>query len=137
MNIEKVGMIQSVILSESGYVPVNKALVKKIGLLESIVYGELVNKCIGYSKIGRLNEFGEFWWTIPQVEEELTIPKRQQATIFKHLEDLGLIIVNNRVPKGNQRAVRHIRVVDKPSVIRNLLQTDTQAETPLERVATF
>jgi hypothetical protein len=137
LNKERLDNIRAVILSEGGYIPLNKELARTIGLHEAIIYAELVNKCIWYTENNRLNEFDEFYCTVDELEHDTTIAKRGQAKALEHLEKLGLLVQTNRVPNGSQRLTRHIRIVDNTSLVRNLIGNETQAETPLEKVQTF
>lgn len=131
MSKENIDKINSILLSEKGYIPLNKQLIKAIGLHEAIVYAEFVSVYLYFAERNELNKYDEFWCTFPKLEQVTTLSKRQQTSAITNLVNLGLIEVTNRVPYAHQRAVRHIKIIDKPSILRNLLKSD-QGEAPLE-----
>ena len=110
--------LYDIIFGADGWIPINKAMMKKLGLEASILYGELLNKYRWYFDNKRLNQYGEFYSTVKEIEADTTLNKRNQKKAIEILVAEGLIEVHNRVPPGRQRATRHFKVILDPANLR-------------------
>ena len=106
--------LHDIIFGTGGWIPVNKAMMRKLGLAASILYGELLNKYKWYFENKRLNQYGEFYSTVAEIEADTSLDKRNQKKAIEILVAEGLIEVHNRVPPGKQRATRHFKVILDP-----------------------
>lgn len=110
--------LRNIICGADGWIPINKAMMKKLGLEASILYGELLNKYHSYLKNEGLNQYGEFYSTVEEIKKDTTLDKRNQKKAIEILVNEGLIEVHNRVPPGGQRATRHFKVILDPAKLR-------------------
>jgi hypothetical protein len=110
--------LHDIILGTDGWIPVNKAMMRKLGLEASMLYGELLNKYRWYFNNKKLNQYGEFYSTVEEIEADTTLDKRNQKKAIEILVAEGLIEVHNRVPLGGQRATRHFKVILNPTNLR-------------------
>lgn len=67
-----------------------------LGVTESIMLGKLLNLRSYWEKHGGLNEHGEFFTTVPQMEEYTGIKEKAQRAAMKKLEAKGIIKVTAR-----------------------------------------
>lgn len=77
----------------AGFVVVNKALMKNLGLVAAAIYTELVRDYLYYEKKGELTADGEFFCTEKTIEKEMGLKDDAQKRALRKLEDLGLIEV--------------------------------------------
>src|SRR5690606_18334322 len=106
--------LRSIIMGTDGWIPVNKEMMRKLGLEASILYGELLNKYKWYFENKKLNQYGEFYSTVAEIQADTSLDKRNQKKAIEILVKEGLIEVHNRVPSGGQRATRHFKVILDP-----------------------
>lgn len=78
------------LLSNSGYIIVNKMIIKKIGLHEAIILGELCSEYTHWEKSGKLEE-NYFYSTRENIEENTGLSAYQQREPMKKLVNLGII----------------------------------------------
>lgn len=83
------GVLQ--LLALSGFITVNKQLVKVLGLDEAVIFGELCSKHSYRTTKGELDEDGSFYCTVEDLEDKTTFSEYRQRKAFKKLESLGLI----------------------------------------------
>ena len=87
------------ILSNDSYIILNKNIMKKIGLYESILLGELCSEYVYWHKENKLQD-GYFYSTRENIEEETTLSSHQQRKALKALISLEFIeIIEKDMPK--------------------------------------
>lgn len=79
------------LLSNSGYIIVNKEIIRKIGLHESIILGELCSEYVYWEKINKLDN-GYFFSTRENIEQNTGLSAYQQREPFKKLVSIGVIL---------------------------------------------
>lgn len=82
------------LLTNDGYIIVNKELIKEYGLNEAIMIGELSAEYNYYRQIGEITEDGLFYSTVENIKKNTSLSKHQQLKALKHLEEVGLIKVH-------------------------------------------
>lgn len=89
------------LLSISGYIQVNKKLIKLLGLHEAILIGELCSEYIYYRDLNKLdNDF--FFSTRENIEDNTGLNEHYQRKAFSHLKELNLIIIERKgLPSKN------------------------------------
>lgn len=93
------------LLRGDGSITVNKRLIGVLGLVEAVLYGELVSRFCYFQDRGRLND-GWFFNTVEDLEQGTGVSKRSQITAIKKLQRLGLIDMQVKgIP-----ATRHFRL---------------------------
>jgi len=80
------------LLSNNGYIIVNKSIIQKIGLHEAIILGEMCSEYTYWSNENRL-ENGFFYSTRENIQENTGLSPYQQRQSFKNLIDRGIIII--------------------------------------------
>jgi len=78
------------LLSNNGYIIVNKMAIKKIGIHEAIILGELCSEYMHWEKSGRLEE-NYFYSTRENIEENTGLSAYQQREPMRRLIDGGII----------------------------------------------
>lgn len=78
------------LLSNNGYIIVNKTAIKKIGIHEAIILGELCSEYMHWEKSGRLEE-NYFYSTRENIEENTGLSAYQQREPMRRLIDGGII----------------------------------------------
>lgn len=87
------------ILSNDSYIILNKNIMKKIGLYESILLGELCSEYVYWHKENKLQD-GYFYSTRENIEEETTLSSHQQRKALKTLINLGFVeVIAKDMPK--------------------------------------
>ena len=82
------------LLSNTGYIIVNKEIIKKIGLHESILLGELCSEYIYWKKKDEtVNEF--FYSTRENIEENTGLSAYQQRTAISNLVKKDIIVMKS------------------------------------------
>lgn len=106
------------ILSNDGYIILNKYVMKALGLHEAILLGELCSEYIYWYKEEKLQD-GFFYSTRENIEKETTLSPFQQRQALKKLTEMGLVeILEKDMPKKTYYKV------DEEKVYRFLLETD-------------
>ena len=126
-----ISRLYNIVLGADGWIPVNKAMMRKLGLEASMLYGELLTKYKWYFDNKKLNEHGEFYSTIEEIQADTSLDKRNQKKAIDILVKEGLIEVHNRVPSGGQSLTRHFKVLLNPANLDALIYptkkvTDTE-----------
>ncbi len=124
-------MVNNIILNllrADASVVVNKALAKKIGLQEAIVYAELISKFYYFSNKGQLTEEGFFFCTVEDLEDSTTLSKHQQSKVISKLVKLGLIEykVKGIPPK------RYFKIIEDLNILVDLLNNKEKALETIE-----
>ena len=82
------------LLSNTGYIIVNKEIIKKIGLHEAILLGELCSEYIYWKKKNEtINEF--FYSTRENIEENTGLSAYQQRTAISNLVKKDIIVMKS------------------------------------------
>lgn len=84
------------LIAHDSFITVNKELIKKVGLEEAIILGELASEFDYWTKREGLTEDGYFFSTIENIEEKTTLSKYQQNKAFKKLKEMKLVDVSVR-----------------------------------------
>ncbi len=106
------------ILSNDGYIILNKYVMKALGLHEAILLGELCSEYIYWYKGEKLQD-GFFYSTRENIERETTLSPFQQRQALKKLTEMGLVeILEKDMPKKTYYKV------DEEKVYKFLLETD-------------
>jgi len=83
------GMLE--LLRSDGSVTVNKSLIRKVGLIEAVVFSELVSRYCYFRDRDRLKKGGYFYNTVSDLEEATGVSKRYQLSSIAKLQRLGLL----------------------------------------------
>lgn len=106
------------ILSNDGYIILNKYVMKALGLHEAILLGELCSEFIYWNKENKLQD-GFFFSTRENIEKETTLSPHQQRQAIKTLVNKGLVeIVEKDMPKKTYYKI------DEAKIYKFLLETD-------------
>lgn len=90
------------LLANTGYIVVNKKLIKLIGIHEALLLGELCSEYIYWKKENRLDEEGYFFSTRENIEENTGLSSYQQRGAIKSLISKGLIKeISKGMPQRN------------------------------------
>ncbi|MGE5438050.1 MAG: hypothetical protein ACM3O3_12625 [Syntrophothermus sp.] len=109
------------LLRGDGSIIVNKRLAFNIGLNEAILYTELISKFKYFKSRNELDSEGYYYNTHENIYIDTCLTKRQQITLFKNLEDLGLIKCKNKGVQGLGTKVRHIKIIEDFDLIMDFL----------------
>ena len=96
------------LLASKNYITVNKDLIKKIGLKEAVLLGELASE-YSYWEIQDKLEDGYFYSTVDNIEENTTLSEYEQRKVMNKLKDMGIIEIK---VKGLP-AKRYIRIIEE------------------------
>lgn len=78
------------LLSNNGYIIVNKEVIKKIGLHEAIILGELCSEYCYWEKANKLDN-GYFFSTRENIADNTGLSAYQQREPFKKLINMGIV----------------------------------------------
>lgn len=81
------------LLTNDGYIIVNKLLIQEYGLEEAIIIGELSAEYNYYKERNELGEDNSFYSTVENVEKNTSLSQYQQSKAINHLKELGLVDV--------------------------------------------
>lgn len=108
------------ILSNDGYIILNKYVMKALGLHEAILLGELCSEFIYWHKENKLQD-GFFFSTRENIEKETTLSPHQQRQAIKTLVNEGLVeIVERDMPKKTYYRIH------EEKIYKFLLETDLE-----------
>ena len=80
------------LISSSNFIVVNKSLAREIGLIESVVLGELASEYDHWKATGNLDD-GYFYSTVDNLSDNTTLSKYQQRAALDNLKEKGIIEV--------------------------------------------
>lgn len=83
------------LLSTDGFIQVNKTLIKKVGLHEAILIGELCAEYNYWEERDMLDD-GYFYSTRDNIEENTGLSEHYQRKALSHLYELGIILIEKR-----------------------------------------
>lgn len=95
----------------------NKALARRIGVSEAIVYSMIVAKYFYWKDKGRLTQDGYFFYTIEDMEQDTTLSRKTQKRAVDNLGKIGLIKMDRRGANG----VRHFQLVPVVDMLLDLV----------------
>lgn len=111
----------SKLLSTDGFIQVNKTLIKKIGLHEAILIGELCAEYNYWDEQDKLED-GYFYSTRDNIEENTGLSEHYQRKALSHLYELGIILIEKRgLPAKNYYKIDFnilLSVIEAPSCQR-------------------
>lgn len=96
--------IEYYIKKYEGFIPLNKLLIKKLGLIATAMYAELINRYKYFKKRNTLKEFGGdlyFFNTVKDIEKTLGLSAHQQRNAINILVSNKLIKI--KYGRGNVR----------------------------------
>lgn len=79
------------LLANNGYIILNKIVIKKLGLHEAIILGELCSEYTHWEKSGKLED-NYFYSTRENIEENTGLSAYQQREPMKKLVNMGVIL---------------------------------------------
>lgn len=83
------------LLSTDGFIQVNKTLIKKVGLHEAVLIGELCAEYNYWEERDMLDD-GYFYSTRDNIEENTGLSEHYQRKALSHLYELGIILIEKR-----------------------------------------
>ena len=104
------GILQ--LISTSNFITVNKDLIKKLGLEEAIVLGELASE---YDYWNNKNEIEDdyFYSTIENIEEKTTLTAYKQRKCLENLKNKGIIDIQIRgIPAKRYIKINEEKVIE-------------------------
>lgn len=109
-------------LTSKGYVPSFREL-HPIGINEAIIFAELMSKCKYYAENNQLDEEGYFYCSVNQLLQNTGLTERKQKKAIDRLKEIQLIDIQLKVPvySKEQRAIRHFRVEDNGSIVKEIV----------------
>lgn len=84
------------LLASDNYIIVNKELIKRLGLEESIIVGDLASMYLYLSKENKLGDDGFFFYTIEAMQENTSLSDYQQRKALENLKNKGIIEIQRR-----------------------------------------
>lgn len=101
--------IYSKLQATGNYLQVNKSLIKKLGLEETILLCEFANEEYYWEKENKLNKDKYFFSTVDNIEEILGFKIDKQRTLINNLKEKNIISIKYKdLPRK-----RYIRINDK------------------------
>lgn len=92
----------SKLLSTDGFIQVNKALIKKLGLHEAIIIGELCAEYNYWEEQGKLDKDDMFYSSRSNIEENTGLSEHQQRKAMTTLKEYGILEIEKRgIPAVN------------------------------------
>ena len=79
------------LIASDSFITLNKALIKKIGLEEAIMLGELASEFDYWSKRDGLTEDGYFFSTVENIEDKTTLTDYKQRRILNTLKEMEVL----------------------------------------------
>ena len=83
------------LLANNGYIILNKIVIKKLGLHEAVILGELCSEYTHWEKNGKLED-NYFYSTRENIEENTGLSAYQQREPMKNLINLGIILEKSK-----------------------------------------
>jgi hypothetical protein len=125
------------VLSKNGYVQLNKAMIKEVGLHAAAILAFLIDKEDLWYDMNSLQEDGSFYWVVEEIEEELSLSRKERETAIKILKEKNLLKVSLRgLPKRNFYLIEWDAIISvlstskKPNNIHSVLPRYRQECTP-------
>ena len=101
----------SKLLSADGFIPVNKTLIKKLGLHEAIILGELCSEYNYWEQQGKLED-DMFYSTRDNIEENTGLNDHYQRKAISTLKDSGILSVERKgIPAVNYYKINFDKIL--------------------------
>jgi len=114
---------------EGGFIPVTRKFSRVLGFNCTGLLEELCDRYDYYKSTDELNEYGEFFYTVPSLEINTGLTKREQITAIEKLRKYGFI--KYTITRGMPR-IRYFKMSnDIPKILKYLC---TQAETKRKEI---
>lgn len=98
------------LLADNGYIVVNKEIIKKLGLHEAILLGELCSEYTYWEKNNKLDN-GYFYSTRKNILENTTLTPYQQRQILEKFEKNGIIsVISKGMPLQNWYSINQSKL---------------------------
>lgn len=114
------------LIASDSFITVNKEVIKKVGLVEAVILGELASEFDYWTKNNGITEDGYFFSTIENIEDKTTLSEHQQRKALNTLKENGIIDIK---VKGLP-AKRYIKINE--SAILALFEDNAKEEVPQE-----
>ena len=82
------------LIASDSFITVSKEIIKKVGLEEAIILGELASEYDYWQKNKGLTPEGYFFSTIENIEDKTTLSEHKQRKALKTLKDKGLLDIS-------------------------------------------
>ena len=79
------------LLRADGSVATNKKLMREVGPIEAILYGELFSRCAYFEERGMLTKDGFFYNTVEDMQKDTGLTRKLQKPAIDKLVNMGLI----------------------------------------------
>ncbi len=106
----------------NGFIPINKNLIKRVGLEAAVIYGELVTRQCYFENQNRLTGDEFFYNTVADIEEVTTLSAHKQRNAINKLIELGLLKVSYRPTNINVSPTRHFKIIKDIELIEECLK---------------
>ena len=112
------------LLRADGSIVTNKKLMREVGPIEAILYGELFSRCAYFEERGMLTKDGFFYNTVEDMQKDTGLTRKLQKPAIDKLVNMGLIEMEIRgIP-----AKRHFRFTyDNMENLFHLLNREEEA----------
>ena len=119
------------LIASDSFITVSKELIKKVGLEEAILLGELASESDYWQKNKGMTEDGYFFSTIENIEEKTTLSEYKQRRCLNNLKDLGIVSV---IVKG-MPAKRYIKINEAEvlKILENKLLNNSSASSVISQ----
>ena len=114
----------SKLLCTNGFIQVNKALIKKFGLHEAIIIGELCAEYNYWDEQNKLEEDNMFYSTRENIEENTGLNEHYQRKALKTLQDANIISVKKMgMPAVNYYKINFDKILTILNTLKNFMKT--------------
>lgn len=115
------------LLANNGYIVLNKTLMKKVGLHEAILLGELSSEYVYWNKRNELED-GYFYSTRENIEEQTMLSSHQQRIAIENLKKLDILKIKQiGMPSKNYYSIEEdalVRILNGDGNFVNILAND-------------
>ena len=115
------------LLANNGYIVLNKTLMKKVGLHEAILLGELSSEYVYWNKRNELED-GYFYSTRENIEEQTMLSSHQQRIAIENLKKLDILKMKQiGMPSKNYYSIEEdalVKILNGDGNFVNILAND-------------
>lgn len=128
------------LLASRNFIAVNRVLAKELGLLESVMIGELASECEYWTNKGEINSDGYFYSTVENIEKMTTLSDYTQRKIIQSLKERGVIncIITGVPPKRfikiNEESI--LKIFENQRFSFSRIESEKNEELNLEKIKT-
>lgn len=120
--------------ADGGYIPLTRKLTHKLGIKAAGFICELCDKYEYYKANNLLNESGEFYYTIADMEIATALTKKEQSKIIENLKCFNLFKTVNRCMPGTFKKVRYFKLdVEIDKKLENIISSAKDKINTIER----